>query len=314
MKKAIILRHAFFLVLIYSILACSSQTAQPDSLGVQLIVLGIAQDAGSPQIGCEKSCCAGVNSNRMVGSLALYDPMDSLCILFDATPDITAQMKLFQSTTGASNALPDAIFLTHAHMGHYTGLMYLGRESAGTDQLKVFAMPRMKSFLKTNGPWSMLVEKSYIQLQDLQQDSTIRVNDNISITPIQVPHRDEYSETVGFIVEGPSKKLLYIPDIDKWGKWDRNINQLISRVDIAFLDGTFYDSEELPGRDMSEIPHPFISESLSRFKQLKASDHDKIHFIHLNHTNPALSAESDAYKVIINSGFHVAIQGSHFPL
>ena len=32
-----------------------------------------------------------------------------------------------------------------------------------------------------------------------------------SVTPIQVPHRDEYSETAGYIIKGKNKKALFIP-------------------------------------------------------------------------------------------------------
>ncbi len=287
------------------------QTTSPSAL--QVIVLGVTQDAGSPQIGCTQECCKGLPVNksgdRMVSCLAIYDPSTSFCILLDATPDITAQMNLLNSITDSKKVLPDAIFLTHAHIGHYTGLMYLGKESAATDAIPVYAMPRMRQFLMNNAPWSMLVAESYIKLKPLSHDSTIHIQENLKITPIEVPHRDEFSETVGFMVSGESKRLLYIPDIDKWDRWEREINGLIKAVDYAFLDGTFFDARELPGRDMNEIPHPFVVESVERFGKLTETDREKVHFIHFNHTNPLLKANSKQRKALMDKGYGLAEAG-----
>ena len=119
-----------------------------------------------------------------------------------------------------------------------------------------------------------------------------------------MPHRDEYSETVGFQIKGPKKSLIYIPDIDKWEKWDQNIVDIINKNDLAMVDGSFYQNGEIPGRDMSEIPHPFIVESMDLMRSI--AKNNKIYLIHLNHTNPALVQDSAAQKEIINSGFNIA--------
>ena len=126
------------------------------------------------------------------------------------------------------------------------------------------------------------------------------------MTPILVPHRDEYSETVGFIIEGPKKSALFIPDIDKWEKWDLSIVEEVTKVDYAFLDATFYSGDELNFRDISEIPHPFIVETMTLFKRASEEIKDKIYFIHMNHTNPTLDPDSKTSKIIKNNGFHVA--------
>jgi len=169
-------------------------------------------------------------------------------------------------------------------------------------------MPKMKLFLKTNGPWNQLVSLKNIELKDLHKDSTIILNERISVTPIQVPHRDEYSETVGFIIQSNNKKALFIPDIDKWSTWDRNIIDFIKIVDIALLDATFFKDGEIKGRAMSEIPHPFVEESMQLFKNLTEADKNKIHFIHFNHTNPLLIDGSKAQKTVMNNGFKIAKQ------
>lgn len=192
--------------------------------------------------------------------------------------------------------------------------MHLGREAMGNSATDVWAMPRMQTFLKSNGPWSQLVALNNITLQSLKQNSTAAVSPQLKVTPIQVPHRDEFSETVGFKIIGPNRSMLYLPDIDKWSKWDASINKLIQSVDVAYVDGTFLENGEIPGRDMSTIPHPFIAESIRQFSSLEKSDRDKIRFIHLNHTNPALQPDGLGRASILRAGMHVAEQGETIDL
>ena len=277
-----------------------------------VFVLGVAQDAGYPQANCEKECCQRVYEDpmnrRMVSSIAIVDPVSNEEWIFDATPDFTEQLKLLSTQVSEPNNLPNGIFLTHAHIGHYTGIMYLGYEAMGGNNMPVYAMPKMKSFIETNGPWSQLVKKKNIDLITLKKDSTIVLNKRISVTPIQVPHRDEYSETVGYIINVSKKKVLFIPDIDKWSKWERSIVDYVKQVDIALLDATFFKNGEI-NRDMTEIAHPFVEESMNLFNDLSDDDKNKVYFIHFNHTNPLLIDGSAAHKIVREKGFHVAKQG-----
>lgn len=284
-----------------------------------IVVLGIAQDAGYPQIGCDKECCKayweGKEEKKHVVSLALVDRVANKFWLFEATPDITEQLHTLQQYLSSENDYrPDGIFITHAHIGHYAGLMQFGREAMNTDNIPVFAMPRLDSFLQNNGPWSQLVSLHNIQLNLLHADSSVSVNSDFKITPIIVPHRDEFSETVGFIIESKSKKVLFIPDIDKWEKWDRNILDEIKKVDFAFLDGTFYKNGELPGRDMKEIPHPFVEESIEKFSSLPQKERSKIIFIHFNHTDPLIRKNSEEKNNLAKQGYKAAEEGMIIPL
>ncbi|MDZ4758059.1 MAG: MBL fold metallo-hydrolase [Bacteroidota bacterium] len=312
------LSFSIFLLLLIS---CKNENQVNDIEKIQnitspsIIILGTVQDAGSPHIGCKKDCCKDLFINpdsdsyrgRMVVSLGLVDPANKMNWLFEATPDITRQMKMLKNYSKFSDSeTPNGIFLTHAHIGHYAGLMYLGREAINTKNIPVYAMPRMKTFLEKNGPWSQLVSLKNIIINPLQHDSENSLSSNIKVTPIIVPHRDELSETVGYIIKGPQKKLLFIPDIDKWSKWKKSIIDEIKKVDYAFIDATFYDGKEIKGRDISEIPHPFVVESMEAFKNLPTTEKDKIYFIHFNHTNPLLNIESEQAKTVIKNGFHIA--------
>lgn len=287
--------------------------------GVSLILLGTAQDAGSPHIACEKECCKAlfglrVRSKKVV-SLGVVDFQNEKKYLFEATPDITNQLRDLRQTSGfKTNDIPDGIFLTHAHIGHYTGLMYLGKEATNAQKVLVHTMPKMKIFLEENGPWSQLVKDENISIVDLENRKQIALTQNLKVTPFIVPHRDEYSETVGYKIIGPKKSALFIPDIDKWGEWETSIISEIKKVDYAFLDATFYDAEEINNRDISEIPHPFVIESMKLFENLSTFEKEKIHFIHFNHTNPLLNEESEQSKEVLKNGFQISRAGMQFKL
>jgi pyrroloquinoline quinone biosynthesis protein B len=291
-----------------------TDTADTSPAGPYLYVLGIAQDGGYPHAGCKKDCCKDVwtdlDARKLVSCLALIDPVSGQNWMLDATPDFRDQQYRLQQESGRDL---DGIFLTHAHIGHYTGLMHVGREVIGTSNVPVYAMPRMKEYLQSSGPWSQLVSLRNIALQDLKADSTIQLNERLQITPFRVPHRDEYSETVGYRIDGPQYAAIFIPDIDKWERWDRNIDSLLQTVDYAFLDGTFYQNGEIAGRDMSEIPHPFVSESVARFQKIPI-DPESVIFIHLNHTNPLHRADSPERRELLQKGFGLAEEGQRWAL
>lgn len=286
---------------------------------VSIVILGTIQDAGSPHINCQKECCAELFENpdkeRKVVSLGLVDGISEKSFLFEATPDISSQLRsLKQITRFKTNDFPDGIFLTHAHIGHYTGLMFLGKEATNAKEVPVYAMPKMKGFLETNGPWSQLVKSKNISLKNLENKKEIQLTKQLKVIPFTVPHRDEFSETVGYKIIGPNKSALFIPDIDKWGKWKSSIISKIAKVDYAFLDATFFDAAEINNRDISQIPHPFVIESMELFKNLSVSEKEKIHFIHFNHTNPLLDADSKQSKKVLGNGFQIARMHQRFQL
>ena len=293
-----------FLLLFSLFLFATNYSSNP-----HVIVLGVAQDGGAPHAGCLKECCEerwdNPEKHLRVSSIAIVDPKTSETWIIDATPDFASQLN-----SVSDNELK-GVFLTHAHIGHYTGLIHLGREVMGAKKTPVYAMPRMKQFLETNGPWNQLVRLNNISIQKINDNVLVQLNERLSITPFLVPHRDEYSETVGYKIQGPNKSLVFIPDIDKWDKWKLNIKEIVKENDYSLLDGTFYDIDELPGRDMSEIPHPFIIESINLLDNI---DKSGVHFIHINHSNPALNSNSDAFKNIINNGFGVTKRGQIFDL
>ncbi len=303
-------------------------SAQTDT-NAYIMVLGVAQDGGYPHVGCAKQCCQTAWSNpamqRYVTSLALVDPVAGKWWLIEATPDITRQLHYFQEQTGGRfSYLPWGIFVTHAHIGHYTGLMQLGKEAMNTSRMPVYVLPEMKKYLQSNGPWSQLVKIQNITLVDqlqihpdsnfhLQDTVVYNISDRFSVAAFTVPHRDEFSETAGFLITTRTKKYMFIPDIDKWQKWSVDIRKLVGSVDIALLDGTFFANGELPGRNMAVVPHPFVSETMHLFTDLPSTPvppslRARIHFIHFNHTNPLLW-DDEARDQVRQKNFNIAQQG-----
>ena len=318
------------LLLTIIMLSCSNRKALKNTIeeinteelnvsSTSIVILGTIQDAGSPQIGCKKACCSNLfenpDNNRHIVSLGLIDVPNSKSYLFEATPDIVPQMKKLTGFNKQNDdEIANGIFLTHAHIGHYTGLMFLGKEAMDAKNTVVYAMPRMKEYLVNNGPWSQLIIRENIKINEMENEKSIPLSNKIKVTPFLVPHRDEYSETVGYKIQGPNKSALFIPDIDKWHKWEKDIVEEIKKVDYAFLDATFYSGKEINNRDISQIPHPSIIESLDTFESLNKQERNKIIFIHFNHTNPVIDRNSIESKTLKNKGYNIAEINSVFKL
>lgn len=301
MKRTITI---FCLILLCSVVRLASEP--------YALVLGTAQDAGAPQIGCMSAFCneawKDARKRQKVSSIALVDPDSGRRWIFDATPDLPAQLQLLKKQTKDYSNRIDGIFLTHAHIGHYTGLMYLGRESMNAEKVPVYAMPRMMHMLENNAPWSQLVSLKNIEIRSLRSDGVIDLAAGISVRAFEVPHRDEFSETVGFRIDSGAKSLIFLPDIDKWSKWEKRLEDLVEDNDYVLVDGTFYADGEIP-RPISEVPHPFVSETVELLKSLSPKQKAKVHFIHFNHSNPLIQGNKEKLKELKDLGFRIAFEG-----
>lgn len=324
----------------------SSQAPTPSAPFVR--VLGTAQDGGFPHAACSHDLCVEARRDpalaRRVASLAVVLPESGRVFLVDATPDLPEQLQALADVRdppeGRVDRAPvDGVLLTHAHVGHYLGLAYFGYEALHTRDLPVWATPRMARFLRDNGPWSQLVSRGNVELRELEvpqsrgsgparpeppaeeraergrsAGAAVPLGDGVVVRAVPVPHRDEYTDTVGFRLEGPRATVLYVPDTDSWDAWGDRLDEALSGVDVALVDGTFYSAAELPGRDVAEIGHPLITDSLARFGEAVRSGGLRVLFIHLNHSNPALDPESPERRAIEEAGFRVAADGEEIPL
>lgn len=282
--------------------------ALPASTCGRVIVLGIAQDGGIPQIGCDQPVCR--TQHHGVASLALVS--ENSLFLIDASPDLREQYRelIRRNPELSRKNLFDGIFLTHAHMGHYTGLMYLGKESISTQKVPVYCSAEMAEFLKHNAPWSLLVSNNNIEIHPFQPGVAVPAG-GFSVTPLPVPHRKEFTDTHGFLVRGAEKTLLYIPDIDSWEPVKEQVAVWLKQADWALIDGTFYSGKELPGRNMSLVPHPTVENSLA-FLAAIPQLHCQVYFTHLNHTNPLLDSQSEESKSLAKTAYRVAADWQEF--
>ena len=258
---------------------------------MQVTVLGSGQDGGLPQLGSshplDEAARRGGLPARTASSLLVETTGGRL--LLDASVDLRSQWN-------GQVGLPDAVVLTHGHMGHYTGLVHFGKEAADTERLPVLVTPAMATFLRTHEPWRTLVREHLdvrVGFEHRVWDTTIRL--------IPVPHRAEHTDTVAVSVGGD---LLYLPDIDSWEQWP-DAGPVVADHAVAFLDATFWDADEVPGRDIDHIPHPLVPDTLERFVGLDT----RIVLTHLNHTNPLCDPASSASHRVKAAGWEVAYDG-----
>ncbi|HEX9943615.1 MAG TPA: MBL fold metallo-hydrolase [Thermoanaerobaculia bacterium] len=310
------------LPLLLATLAAGSPAAPS---GPRVIVLGTVQDGGMPQTGCDCSHCSRARKDpkfaRHVASLAIHVPKTGQVYLVDATPDLPAQIEEINTfrphPAGRVDRAPvDGVLLTHAHIGHYLGLAHFGFESLNTKEIPVWVSPRMAGYLRTNGPWSQLVRLGNVALREFQPGTRFDLEEGVSVKPIQVPHRDEFSDTMAFVIRGPKKALLYVPDTDSWQAWSRPLTEVLEeeKVDVALLDATFYSPDELPDRDVTKIKHPLVTQSMDLLAPLVEAGKLRVYFTHMNHSNPALDPDGPARRAIEARGFRVLDEGDEFPL
>lgn len=284
---------------------------------ISFVILGSGQDGGVPHPGCACLRCQkarrGRIPRRMSPSAALVGPAGLL--LFDASPHLPAQLDLLEGLhlsglKGRKGILPSSVFLTHGHWGHYGGLGWLGKEVAMTNRIPLYCTPSLAGFLRDNRPWSHLLQAENLEIRLIQPPMPLELEAGVTVTPHRVPHREDVSDTVGFMITfpGPSQeeRIFYLPDADYFT--DSLLN-IMKGCTAAVVDGTFYDRDELDplGRSIKQVPHPFISESLARLKELLPRC--RVVFTHFNHTNPASDPDSPEAIYLRGEGFQLASDG-----
>lgn len=280
-----------------------------------MYVLGRAQDGGLPHVGCDLACCVDARRSgrrETPACLGVHDPHTGKLLLIEATPAVEEQVSRLQQLAGGpprGRAPVDGVLVTHAHIGHYLGLAHFGREVCATQGLPVWVSPRMAGFLRGHGPWKQLVALDQIDVREVLPGGTFAPWPGLTVEAIAVPHRDEFSDTMAFKLRGPNACVLFVPDVDAWGKHEGLLERLLDGVDVAYVDGTFYDGRELPERARPEIPHPPMVDTMQRLRAWSTQHPGRIRFIHLNHTNPALHDPS-----LVEAGFRIAEVGERVEL
>ncbi len=336
MRRSVIVNRLAGLIVCSALVACSptphdgadsarqatDRSAPISPAGPFIRVVGTVQDGGLPHIACTCERCERARYDpehrRLVASLAIVLPESESVFLIDATPDVGPQLQLLADVRDApagrvDRAPVDGIFLTHAHVGHYLGLALFGYEAVHTVDMPVYGTARMLDFLRGNGPWNLLVERGNIELRELSPGGVVELGEGVTVEALAVPHRDEYTDTVGFLISGPNRRIFYVPDTDSWLAWQPPIEELLATVDLGIVDGTFFSADELPGRSIEAIGHPLIADSLERLTPIVEAG-TRVAFTHFNHSNPVLDLDSTARARVEQLGFELLDDGDEIEL
>ncbi|UCG70058.1 MAG: MBL fold metallo-hydrolase [Thermoplasmata archaeon] len=272
---------------------------------MNIMILGSGQDAGIPHTGCFCDICNEARDDpkfrRLGPSIAIFDKDEGFCYLIDSSPDFKYQLDMIKEEeirirrTGETSI--SGILLTHAHFGHCSGLWHLDKEALEEIELPIFCTKKMKRFLSENHPFSLLVQRKNIEINEILPNKSYEL-DGLNFIPTEVPHRNEISDTVGYIMQS-KKRVVYIPDVDHWT--DEVIDE-IKISNIAIIDGTFYSRDEIPRYE--EVPHPPIEKTLELLENIKT----EIFFTHINHTNK-INTEGKERKNIEDKGHKIAYDG-----
>lgn len=249
----------------------------------------------------------GIGPDRTASCVAIVSSAGSV-VLLDASPDIRSQSQRLMSWYGyppGRSQFVDAVAVTHAHMGHYAGLLQFGKEAANTADIPLIGTPSFLGFLNANKPWDALITNG--NLTPTPFDGLVAIDETLSLSHFAAPHRSEYTDTVGIsVLRNGHPWFLYLPDIDDWEAWPE-AGDVIASHDVCLLDATFATSDEVPHRDISSIRHPLVSDTIARFRKLTGST--SIVLGHMNHTNPLADPASETARIATEAGFRIASDG-----
>jgi pyrroloquinoline quinone biosynthesis protein B len=297
----------------HSVSAARLPTGASAGPEVEVFMLGAAQDGGFPQFGCYCPNCSRVYDGSVPSdtavSLAIIDRAAGRWFLVEAAPQLHEQWGMLAGKV--AGLVLSGVFLTHAHVGHYPGLLFLGKEGMNASGLPLYASSEMHMFLQSNEPWGVMYKNGNFARVDLQEHVSIKLTDGVSITPQFVAHRRDFTDTCAFTIFGPKRRVFFCPDIDSWEGMVPDLPTILSTVDIAMIDATFYDNNELPGRDMKTIPHPRVVQTLSILRGNSpppGTSRAQTVLIHLNHSN-RLWVDEELQETLKEDGILVGCKG-----
>ncbi|WEL19306.1 MBL fold metallo-hydrolase [Candidatus Nanohalococcus occultus] len=266
-----------------------------------LEVLGSVQDGGAPHLGCTCDVCEKTREDPslpgLISSLLLKenDDEDSAKYLIEATPDIRLQI---------TGEFLDGVFLPHAKLGPIGGFEFFGEEGLDANMLTTYCNSDVEHYLMNNDPYRRMVDRGNIEIQGFDDGDSVRLQ-GTQIKALTYEHPHLGHKATAYKIIGENKTVFYLPDTNEWT--ERQLKE-IEEADIAIIDGTFWNEDEIDR--YNEVPHPTIEESMVRFKNYDT----EIYFTHLNHTNPALREDSDERKELEENGFGVAVMDMEFDL
>jgi len=284
--------------------------------GVSVTILGTAQDGGIPQAGCSCERCNEAHKDLKLRkypvSLGIIGTDGSKHII-EVTKNLSEQLMIW-STNGNELFIPETVSITHLHLGHVEGIGQFGKPVMASKEVDVFLSHKNKNIFDERSDIKLMIEENNIRThaKNFNQLFEPMQGCGFSLQFISIPHRSELGDTAAIIIKGNKRNILFMPDQDSWEETleyysKENIRGFLKMFDIneALIDGTFWSMEELPGRNISEIPHPTIQDSLKLLGKRMEND-PRISFLHLNHSNPVNDIGSKQRKLVEENGWRVS--------
>eukprot|EP00898_Chlorokybus_atmophyticus_P006061 jgi/Chlat1/6456/Chrsp45S06050 len=253
-------------------------------------------------------------------SLGVIDTDGGLHII-DVTRALAHQLHTLMQVAGSPFDVGrlKSVWLTHAHVGHVDGVGLLGKEAMDARALSVHCSDSVAELFRATPAWNQLLLDERVRLAPVPTQAGV---DDALITGVKVPHRAELSDTHAYVVSGVKKQLLYLPDHDSWretlsaaGCDEGDVRGWLKKlgVDVAVIDGTFFDVKELPSGRQSTVPHPPVCETLKLLGTRQQGD-SRVVFTHFNHTNPLLGGHIEARRCVEEAGWEIGEEGMTFVL
>ena len=284
---------------------------------VKVTILGTAQDAGIPQAGCSCKRCINAHNfpeyKKYPVSIGI-EGCDGSKHLLEITRNLPEQLKEWSGEVEPLGIfVPETVTITHLHLGHIEGIGQFGKPVMNTSDLPIYLSEKNRESIEQRNDIQLMIKERNIKFEPQKYNHSFQPKEDcgFKLRLIPIPHRSELGDTAGIIIEGKKKNLLFLPDQDSWEKTlesfsVKDIRELFTllEIDIAWIDGTFWNLKELPGRNLKEIPHPIIEESLELLGMRRPED-PEVSFIHLNHSNPVNDNDSMERKLVQSRGWSV---------
>ncbi|MGA7095484.1 MAG: MBL fold metallo-hydrolase [Candidatus Cybelea sp.] len=252
-------------------------------------------------------------------------------MLLNCSPDIATQIEAFAPLHPSyPRGTPiGAMLFTDANVDHIGGLAVLRQRGAAGFLLRssgvvheiAIAQPAFAPFASSPHRWLEVPLDSPCVAEDgddiVGNALTVRALAVPGTTPGYDGRRTARGAVVAYEVadRGSERSLLFAP---VFSAIDDRLRDAITRADIAFLDGSFYDNDELSDAGLlpkraRELGHQPVGGSNGTLAQLHGTP-TRVVFTHLNNSNPMLDPRSLAHASVRESGSEIAFDGMELTL
>lgn len=293
-------------------------------------VLGSAAGGGLPQWNCGCPQCVRARAGdpdvpaRSQPSLALSAD-GARWSLLNASPDVRDQLARFPALhprPGTRDVPLDTVVLTNPDLDHVMGLLVL-REALPH---RIVSTPWVRDVVLEHNAVFRLLEPAW-GIVKLDQPIALDREGQLEARLFPVPGKppawaaklaaNHAEATAGVRVTDlrTGRRLVYAPGIQGL---DPGTLAELEAADVAFADGTFFRADELsqlrPGApDAHAMGHAPITGARGTLQHL-AGLRARVFYTHLNNTNPAHDAGSEAAAAIRRAGVGIATDGLELEL